>query len=47
MRNKATSGRPSKMPVFEILPYGYDKDADEIVLFSEEQRAIHYSEINP
>jgi hypothetical protein len=47
LRTKASTGRMSKLPGFKVQPYGYDNEADEIVLFTDEQRSIHYTEINP
>ncbi len=45
LRTKPMAGRMSKMPVFEVQPYGYDTEESKIVLYSEERRQIHYSEI--
>ena len=45
LRTKPMAGRMSKMPVFEVQPYGYDAEESKIVLYSEDRRQIHYSEI--
>lgn len=44
---KAIPGRTSRMPRFERQPYGFDAETNEIVLYSDEKKQIHYSEIVP
>ena len=47
LRNKPSQGRPSKMPVFEVQPYDYDEGENKLILYQEERRQIHYSDIVP
>lgn len=47
LRIKDMPNRPARLPTFEIQPYGYDAENDEIVLFTDEKRPISYHDIVP